>query len=135
MCKSAIYTALTASKTVTSGGVISAGNIIRRFGRNCQLYGDSIMLEGSGYYEVKATVSFTPTSTTADSYTVQLYKDGIAIPGAIATVTGSTAVTLPINAIVKNQCCAESALTLGVTAGTATNTVTLTNVAVVVEKL
>lgn len=135
MCKSVLYTAMTTGTVVASGGIIPLGSVLRQYGRNCQLYGNSVLLKGSGYYDVKSTITFTPASTTADTYTVQLYKDGVEVPGAVATVTTGVEATLPLTAVLRTQCCAESALSMRITAGTETNTVTINNVSFVAEKL
>lgn len=83
-CKSAIYTADPSSTVLTlstaAGTAIPLGTTIRRFGCNAVLSGNGVLLKGQGYFDVDASVTFTPTA--AGAYTVTLFKDGVAVPGA-----------------------------------------------------
>ncbi len=132
-CKSAIYTVNNSLPTVAVNGTIPVGTIIRRFGCNINISGSGITLTGAGYYDVDVSVTATPTA--AGAVTITLLKDGVAVPGATATATATAAgdsVTLPINALVRLQCCDDSStLTLALT-GTPS---VINNAAVVVEKL
>lgn len=77
-------------------------------------------------------------TTAAGTYTVTLFKDGVAVPGATQTITAAAAGTVSVNipAIVRNQCCdSTSTLTLVITSATVPATVTIDNTAVVVTKL
>lgn len=141
-CKSAIYTANTSSTalTITTANVpvtIPLGTTIRRFGCNIQLSGSGILAEGQGYYDVDSNVTVTP--ATAGNYTVTLFRDGQAVPGATQTVTATagSAISFNIPALIRNQCGSGSGtLTLGVTTTAAVPaTVTVNNVGVVVEKI
>lgn len=112
------------------------GATVRRFGCNAVLSGNGILLKGQGYFDVDASVTFTPTA--AGAYTVTLFKDGVAVPGATQTVTAAAAGTVSVNipAIVRNQCCdSTSTLTLVITTATVPATVTIDNTAVVVTKI
>ena len=142
-CRSAIYTAnqtpypttLTAQQP---DATLSLGTVIRRFGRNIQLSGNGILVDGEGYYDVDANVVLTPEVT--GDYTVTLMKDGVAIPGATQTITASAVgavIAFNIPAMVRLQCCNSSAtLTLELsTTATLPATVTMNNVGVVVEKI
>lgn len=132
-CKSAIYTANTSTQALAVGSEINLGNIIRRFGSNVNLVGNSISITGAGYYDVSA--SFTITATTGGTVVVSLLKDGVAIPGAVATavVAQGAIVTLPINALVREFCCCDSTSSLTfVITGTAES---VTNASVVVERI
>lgn len=103
---------------------------------NAVLSGNGVLLNGQGYFNVDASVTFTPTA--AGTYTVTLFKDGVAVPGATQTITAAAAGTVPVNipAIVRDQCCdSTSTLTLVVTSATVPATVTIDNTAVVVTKL
>lgn len=137
MSKSAIYTAnTTITSGIISGSTLPLGTTIRRFGCNAQLSGNGILLNGQGYYDVDVAITLAPSAL--DTLTVQLYKDGVPVPGAVATVTAAAGVMVaaPINALVRLQCCnTSSTLTLGVTAETDGTTITVENLAVVVEKL
>lgn len=117
-CKSAIYTVNATSQLNAANAQVPFGSVVRRFGSNCQLDGGSIILDGPGYYDVSISLSTAPTA--AGEITAQLYKDGVAIPGANATVTaaaGGDTVVLPIICTVRNcgQCCSGT-LALFVTA-------------------
>lgn len=122
-CKSAIYTADPSSTVLTlstaAGTAIPLGTTVRRFGCNAVLSGNGVLLKGQGYFDVDASVTFTPTA--AGAYTVTLFKDGV---------------TVYAPAIVRNQCCdSTSTLTLVITSATVPATVTIDNTAVVVTKL
>ena len=141
-CKSAIYTANTSPSTITltaaqPSATLPLGTVIRRFGCNAQLSGNGILLDGSGYYDVDASVTITPVA--AGDYTVSLYRDGVAVPGATQTVTAvaAAAVNFNIPALVRLQCCDSSATLTLVLTTTATlpAEVTVNNVGVVVEKI
>lgn len=134
-CNSAIYTvnATNAAVTTTAGTFVQVpfGSVIRRFGRALRLDGGSILAAGSGYFDVAASITLTPTA--AGPITVQMRQDGTAVPGLTATVTGaaSSPITLPLNGLARNcGCDCNSTLTLWVDAPCE-----LTNCSVVVEKI
>lgn len=135
-CKSAIYTINNTNISVTvpanSTAQIPFGSIVRRFGQYINLDGDSIICCDSGYFDVEASLTVSP--TTVGSITAQLYQDGVAVPGAFATEAVATAnvpVALPITALVRNcGCHCSSTLTIRVN-----TSCTVNNLAVVVEKL
>lgn len=141
-CSSAIYTANTASQTIslTAGqptAVVQPGTVIRRFGCNLGISGNGVRLEGRGYYDVDANLTLVPAAVGV--VTVSLYQDGVAIPGASQSVVVSVAGnTVPINvsAIVRVRCCDPSVLTLVVsTTAALPTTVAVSNVGVVAEKI
>lgn len=122
--------------STAAGTAIPLGTTIRRFGCNAVLSGNGVLLKGHGYFDVDASVTFTPTA--AGAYTVTLFKDGVAVPGATQTITAAAAGTVSVNipAIVRNQCCdSTSTLTLVITSATVPATVTIDNTAVVVTKI
>lgn len=131
-CKSAIYTANTASTVVAVGSAIPLGSIIRRFGCGVSYNGNAISLNERGYYDIDVGVTFT--AAEAGNVTITVYQDGVAVPGATATITTATtqfeSVTIPAIVRVLNSC-ASSQITV-VVSGTAA---TFSNVAVTVEKL
>ena len=91
-CKSAIFTANTAAQTVPVGGTLALGSIIRRYGCDLNLNGNSITINGcndAGYYDVKASITAAPTA--AGTVTASLFRNGVAIPGATASAAVSTA--------------------------------------------
>ena len=116
-CKAAIYVSNTGSQTVPDSGVISLGSIIRRFGCGVNLNGNGIAIDREGYYDVSASLSIA--AGAAGPVTVTLFRDGVAVPGATATVTAAAAgdiVNLSIEALVRQAgCCAGgSTLTLSI---------------------
>lgn len=133
MSKSAIFTANTGAQTVAVGGTLSLGTIIRRFGRCVNLNGSGITISEDGYYDVAASITAEPTA--AGTITVSLLRDGVAVPGATASATAAAAgnpVNLSIAALVRQCCgCAGTTLTLVLTGAAST----VTNVAVVVERI
>ena len=142
-CNSAIYTANqspypTTLTTQQPSATLELGTTVRRFGRNLQLSGNGILVDGEGYYDVSANVVATPEAT--GDYTVTLLKDGVTIPGATQTITASAAgavIAFNIPALIRLQCCnSASTLTLALTTtATLPTTVTVNNVGVVVDKL
>ena len=136
MSKSAIYTVNSSVQSTTDGSVLNLGSVVRRFGCNCQLSGNAIRVAGAGYYELNASIVVAPTAA-ATTITVTALKDGVAIPGALAKIAVTTAanpVTLPIVAMIRENCaCCDDASNISfvITGGAAT----VSNVAVTVEKL
>ena len=133
-CKSAIMTSNTVSTPVAVNSVIPIGNIIRRFGNSVSAAGNAIFLNDRGYYNIDITATFT--APVAGNATITIFQNGVAIPGATATVTVTTAntqfvtVSIPAIARVFDSCSANS-ITLVLTGIEAT----FTNVGVVVEKM
>lgn len=142
-CKSAIYTANqrpypTTLTTAQPTAQLELGTTIRRFGCNTQLSGDGILLDGQGYFDIDTNVTITP--EVAGDYTIALYEDGVAVPGAQQTITVPAvgdAIAFNAPALVRLQCCNSSATLTIVLSTTATlpTTVTVNNVAVVVKKI
>lgn len=127
--RAAIYTANTTSAALGADSIIPLGAIIRRYGCGLALNGNGINLMGRGFFTVDASVSYTPTA--AGPLTVSLLADGVAVPGAVATVTGVAGATsnLSIVGMVRRCCDSAGTLTLMVDADG-----TLENVAMVVEQ-
>lgn len=135
-CKSALFTANTNPQTVAVGSTLALGSMVRRYGGNLNLNGNSIVINGcndAGYYDVKASITAAPTA--AGTVTVALLRNGVPVPGATASAAVSTAgnpVNLSIVALVREFCCGDdSALTLVLTGAAAT----VSNVAVVAERV
>lgn len=132
MSKSLIYTAMTAPVDMLANGVIPLGTAVRRYGCDVNQNGNGVTLSTQGYYNVHANVSVAATAAGAISAT--LFVDGVAYPGAVATVTAAAAgdvVTLPIDAIVRVGCCdGVKSLTLVLSAEG-----TVQNVAMSVERV
>lgn len=132
-CKSLIYTAMQTPVSVAVNGTIPLGTIIRRYGCNCDLNGNGISVKGQGYYDVNVSITAAPTA--AGTVTVTLLKDGVAVPGATASVTVATAAdaaTLAFPATVRLGCCSVGSVLTLVLAGSAA---TVNNVAMRVEKI
>ena len=133
MSRSAIYTANTGTQSVSVGGTINLGGIVRRFGCALDLNGGTINLTEQGFYDVN--VSVTAAATAAGTVTVTLLNNGVAIPGATASATAAAAgdiVNLSFESIVRVPCCGNSAALSVILTGTAA---TVSNIAVVVDKL
>ena len=136
-CKSALYAAMQTPAAVAVGGVIPLGSLIRRYGCDISLNGNTVNIVGgkdaAGYYDVDASITVAPTA--AGTVTVTLYKDGVAVPGATASATATAAddvLDLSISALVRQVCCAAgSALTLVLTGAAAT----VNNVALRVQRI
>lgn len=132
-CKSAIYTVSTAVQAVVAGSTLSLGSTIRRFGCAATLSGNAIALNAPGYYDVDVSITASPTA--AGTVTATLYQDGVAVPGAVASVTTTAAANsanLTFSALVRVLNGSNvSNLTL-VISGAASS---VTNTAVVVEKM
>lgn len=131
MSKSAIFTSNQSNQAFAANAVIPFGSVIRRYGPSVQLDGSSILLCGSGYYDCECSFSAIPAA--AGNVTIQLFQDGVAVPGATATGTGvaGSPLNLSFPCLVRNcGCDCNSTLTLRCTAAL-TN---LVNLAIVVEK-
>lgn len=132
-CKSLIYVAMQTPTAVAVNGIIPLGTIARRYGCNCNLNGNGIAINGQGYYDVDVSVEAVPDA--AGTVTVQLLKDGVAVPGATAAATVAAVantVTLAFPATVRLGCCSTgSVLTLLLTGAAST----VNNVAARVEKI
>lgn len=132
-CKSLIYVAMQTPTAVAVNGIIPLGTIVRRYGCNCNLNGNGIAINGQGYYDVDVSVEAVPDAT--GTVTVQLLKDGVAVPGATAAATVAAVantVTLAFPATVRLGCCSTgSVLTLLLTGAAST----VNNVAARVEKI
>jgi hypothetical protein len=113
MSKSLIQVANQSSQNINLNSIINLGSVQRRYGCNCRLSGNAIELVGAGYYEVDAVISAVPTAV--GPVTVALFDNGIQVPGAIAygaPATVGDAVTLPISATIRQNCCCDNADTL-----------------------
>lgn len=132
-CKSLIYTAMQTPTDVAVNGVIPLGTIVRRYGCNCNLNGNGIAINGQGYYDVDVSVEAVPDA--AGTVTIQLLKDGVAVPGATAAATVAAVantVTLAFPATVRLGCCSTGSVLTLLLAGAAS---TVNNVAARVEKI
>lgn len=135
MAQSAIYVVNNSAQNVAVNGIINPGTIIRRYGRNLNLSGNAVQVAGEGYYDFDVSITLAPTA--AGNVTVTAFKDGVAIPGMIASETVAAAndlVNLSLVGLVREGCCCcdnLSAITF-VLSGTAAS---VTNIAIVGEKI
>lgn len=131
MSKSILY-AVNSNTQATSatGSVVNFGSVVRRYGCNLKLSDGNAVINGAGYYDIDTNFTITPLST--GTLTISLFKNGVAIPGAVATLstTGST-IAVSIPAIVRETCCCEEPITV-LFSGVATN---VTNATIAVTKL
>ncbi len=134
-CKSALYCINTNSPTLQDGASIPVGMTVRRFGSNIRTDGFGILIQGAGYYDLNG--SFTLTPSAASTITVQLYQDGVAVPGALASETvaaADTTINLSFPAMIRLQGCRcnteSSTLEFRLTGGE----VVLNNAATVTER-
>lgn len=131
-CKSILYGANQATQTVAVNGVINFGSVVRKYGCNAYMSGGNAVITGVGYYDIDT--NFRLVATAAAASTITLYKDGVAIPGAIATVNPAAigdVVSVSIPAVVKNLCGCEQTITAVLT-GAGAN---LSDAAIVVRKV
>lgn len=135
-CRSLIYVATTTPSAVLANGTLPLATIVRRRGRDVNLSGNSIAITdtGSNYYRVTVTATFT--APVAGTIALALQQNGVAVTGATASTTITTATTevrsLSFTAIVRtfNGGTIDS-LTV-INSGLAA---TFSNIAVDVEKL
>ena len=132
MSRSLIQVSNPSSQTVSVGSIINLGSVLRRYGCNCRLNGNTIEVEGAGYYTITGT--FTAAPTAAGDVTVAILENGVQVAGATATVTAGAGdtVTIPIVTTIRQGCCCDgaSSLTCVLTAGAGD----VTNVSLRVEK-
>ncbi len=129
MSRSVISMANTSSQNVADGGTLALGNVTRRYGCNCQQNGNSITLNGTGYYDISINVTAVPSA--AGTLTLTVYQDSTPLPGAVTSVTVAgtdTTVALSLSDIIaRNNCCqtlSNISYTLSGVASEVTNLVT-----------
>ena len=137
-----LYSANTTAQTLAIGGTLNMGNVVRRFGcvrgtstPLATVNGTNTILSSCGrcpkYFKVDTAITVIPTA--AGTVTITAFQDGVAIPGATASVTVAAAATtamLPLTFGVK--------LNTGVTSSNITYVLTgaassVTNVSQTVE--
>ena len=123
-----------ATQTVLEGGVIALGDVYRRFCRknSCgtRVYDNTstgVTLNWNGIYKVTATL--VGTGTEAGDVTVQLFANGVAVPGAISTQTITTADTEIRTFVIDHYILVNNAEVLGINS-TLAQTLTLENTGV-----
>ena len=135
MCNnSLIYLVTPTLASILADGIIPLSTIARRRSYAIQQSNDSILLNAPGYYKVSINITFT--APTAGDVTVELRQDGVAVPGATATETITTATTevrtISFDAIVRVPCCGAPSTLTFVNTGVA---ISSSNIAVNVEYL
>ena len=123
-----IYTNNSSASAVTANSAIPLGSAVHGYGKGIRLVNNGIEIRSCGYYEVEVSVTATQTTAT-DTFTVQLYKDGVAIPGALASATG-TVIDLTIPYVIRRGCEPSSVYTV-----VSTLAGTINDVSVVVKEL
>ena len=113
----------TSGTAIADGGVYPIPQTNRKFG--CDIVGNGVgaTCKNAGYYRVTGTV--TVVAGAAGVVTAQLYVNGLPYNGAIASLSAANGatVTLPINTVVRVNCCANPAELTVVMSGVATTTV------------
>lgn len=128
MSKALILASNTNAQAVANGGVVNFGSIVRRFGNCLYMSGGNVVAKGEGYYPLFVTLSFTATAGTA---TIQIYKDGVEIPGAkvVRTTVADTTFAITIPTAIRQRCCTESVIEVkinGVTANVVNASILMT---------
>ena len=125
-----LYGVNTDAQAVALNGIISFGNLVRRLGNSLHLANGALITVGTGYTKVDANFTITAGAGTT---TITLYKDGVPITGATASVTttANQIVTLTIPTVVLDYKCCGSTIT-AVLSGAAG---TITNAAIVAERV
>lgn len=108
---SLLYTANTTAQALTAGENVNFGTPVRRYGKNIYTTGGNVAVRGEGYYTVHASISFN--AEDAGIAVIQLYEDGVEIPGATATKTvgAGSVYELSIHTAVRTLCCEEKVIT------------------------
>ena len=135
MCNnSLIYLVTPTLASILADGIIPLSTIARRRSYAIQQSNDSILLNAPGYYKVSLNITFT--APEAGDVTVELRQDGVAVPGATATETITTATTevrtISFDVIVRVPCCGAPSTLTFVNTGVA---ISSSNIAVNVEYL
>lgn len=105
-----VYLAYTSGNAVSSGSTIPMNMIVRR---KCTNIGTDMTITGAGYYKVFIDTNLT-IGGTAGNVTVTLYQNGVAVTGATATqsVAANGTAALSFSAIIRNNCCSTTTLTI-----------------------
>lgn len=113
----------TVSQAALSGGIINLGTTYRRYCRknSCGIpafsaAGTSVTVNTAGIYHVTATL--VGSGAAAGVVSVQLISNGIAIPGAIASETITTASTEQRTFVIDQYILVDRVCTLGTSATT-----------------
>lgn len=130
---SSIFMITNTSSAVLANGTIPLTTIARRKGCAIQAGNNSVVLTKAGYYKLSGTVTFT--TPTAGDAVIQVLKNGVIVPGIVASITTTTTTnnrTLALTGIIRVFCNEGNANISVLNAGTAINT---SNVALDIEYL
>ena len=130
MSKALMYAANSSTQTIADGNVINFGSIIKRFGR-IDISGGNIITNGVGYYDID--VNLTIVGTSAGSAIIQIYSNGVMVPGACVTVatTANSTESITIPAAIRQKCCASETITVKIS-GISAN---VTNAAILIQRV
>lgn len=111
-----------AQTVVAAGTAVNFGNVVRKYGCDINMSGGNPVI-GPGYYSTDVNITFLAGATGTETF--QIYKNGVAVPGAEATITTAdeTTYSVTIPCIIRNCCPCGATITVvasGV-AGTVTN--------------
>lgn len=112
--RSELYASNGLSQDIALNGIVNFGNVVRKYGCNIQLSGGNATVEGKGYYNVDVNITAAP--TTAGTMTVKVFKDGVVVPGASASLTAvaDSVYSVTIPATIRQSCCCDSVITVQV---------------------
>lgn len=123
-----VYLAYNTGTPIVSGSTIPMNTIIRR---RCSNVGTDMVLRTNGYYKITVDANLTLDST-AGTATITINQNGVAIPGATATVSvaasGSTHISL--STVVRNSCYNDTSIITITYSGA---TLTATSATVIIE--
>lgn len=128
-----LYAVNTSPQTLADGDNVNLGTAIKKCGTTAYAAGNVFIVGGKGDYFIDTNVTFA--SSGAGTATIQLYRNGVIIPGAKATTTVSNGGVYAMNvpAVVTRYCpCNEPIVISMVISGVAT---IVSNVATVVESV
>ena len=106
-----------ASQDVSTNGIVQLGNVYRRYckringTRTFEFDNSDIILQQSGIYHV--TVTAVGSGDAAGTLAIQLYENGIAIPGAFSNETITTPDTELRTLVIDHYVLVDSACVLG----------------------
>lgn len=106
-----------ASQDVSTNGIVQLGNVYRRYckringTRTFEFDNSDIILQQSGIYHV--TVTAVGSGDAAGVLAIQLYENGIAIPGAFSNETITTPTTELRTLVIDHYVLVDSACVLG----------------------
>lgn len=127
-----VYTVNANVANVPTGGAVPLGTAVHYEGCSCELSGNGILCKGSGNFSVDGTIALSPVDgSSAVVVGTQVVQDGQDVQGGYSAVSTTGIVTLPIHAVVRNDCCGKSNVAIE-NIGAA---VSVNSVAVTVRKL